>query len=69
MYIVLMAKDSAGNDAFRASLPLNKMPDKRTFTLCMLTVAERLNVGLKDNSLLILLINWIKAIFYTEGHS
>ena len=69
MYTVVAAKDSAGNDAFRASWPTNKVPDKRTFTICMLTVAERLNVGLKDISLLILLINWIKAIFYTEGHS
>jgi hypothetical protein len=57
MYTVLMAKDSAGNDAFRASLPLNKVPNKRTFTICMLTVAERLSVGVKDNSLLMLLIN------------
>jgi len=52
----LNGKNSAGNYAFRASWPINKVPDKRTFTICMLTVAERVNVGLKDNPLLILLI-------------
>jgi hypothetical protein len=41
----LNRKGLCGKLCRQSELPLNKVPDKRTFTVYMLTVAERLNVS------------------------